>query len=82
MGDNILGNRFKISSFGESHGDVVGILIDGVPAGLSIDKEFLQSELDKRKPGQSRLTTKRSEPDKVEIISGIFKNKTTGAPIC
>lgn len=82
MGDNTLGNRFKITSFGESHGDVVGIVIDGVPAGLDIDLDFIQSELDKRRPGQSNLTTNRSEPDKVRIISGLFNNKTTGAPLC
>ena len=55
MGDNTLGNRFKITSFGESHGDVIGIVIDGVPAGLVINKDFMQSELNKRKPGQSNL---------------------------
>ena len=82
MGDNSLGNRFKITSFGESHGDVIGIVIDGVPAGLDINKDFIQSELNKRKPGQSNLTTDRSEPDEVKIISGIFNNKTTGAPLC
>ena len=82
MGDNTLGNRFKITSFGESHGDVIGIVIDGVPAGLEINREYIKSELNKRKPGQSNLTTNRSEPDKVKIISGIFNDKTTGAPLC
>ena len=82
MGDNSLGNRFRITSFGESHGNVVGIIIDGVPAGLEINMEFIQSELDKRKPGQSKLSTTRSESDKAKIISGIFNDKTTGAPLC
>ncbi len=82
MGDNTLGTRFKISSFGESHGKVIGVLIDGTPAGLNFDLEFIQHELDKRKPGQSHLTTARKESDKVEVLSGIFKDKTTGAPIC
>jgi len=82
MGDNTLGTRFKISSFGESHGKVIGVLIDGTPAGLNFDLEFIQHELDKRKPGQSHLATARKESDKVEVLSGIFKDKTTGAPIC
>lgn len=82
LGNNTLGTIFKVSSFGESHGNVIGIIVDGVPAGLDIDLKFIQSELDKRKPGQSNLTTSRSELDKAEILSGIFKNKTTGAPVC
>ena len=82
MGDNTLGTRFQISSFGESHGKVIGVLIDGTPAGLNFDLKFIQNELDKRKPGQSHLTTARKESDKVEVLSGIFNDKTTGAPIC
>ncbi len=82
MGDNTLGTRFKISSFGESHGKVIGVLIDGTPAGLNFDLDFIQHELDKRKPGQSHLTTARKESDKVEVLAGIFNEKTTGAPIC
>lgn len=82
MADNSLGSQFKITSFGESHGKVVGIIVDGVPAGIEIDKTFIQSELDKRKPGQSKVTTSRKEADKVKIISGIFKGNTTGAPLC
>ena len=81
MGDNTLGNKFKITSFGESHGNVIGIVIDGVPAGLDINIEFIQSELEKRRPGQSSATTSRKEPDKAKILSGVFNNKTTGAPI-
>ena len=81
MGDNTLGKKFKITSFGESHGEVVGIVIDGVPAGLDINMEFIQSELEKRRPGQSSATTSRKEPDQARILSGTFNNKTTGAPI-
>ncbi len=82
MGDNTLGTRFKIISFGESHGNLIGIIVDGVPAGLELDLEFIQSELNKRRPGQSQLTTSRSEADKAKVLSGIFNDKTTGAPIC
>ena len=82
MGDNSLGTRFKITSFGESHGNVIGIIVDGVPAGLTFDLEFIQNELNKRRPGQSQLTTSRSESDTAKVLSGIFNGKTTGAPIC
>jgi len=82
MGDNTFGMKFNITSFGESHGKVVGVVVDGSPAGLKLDLNFIQSELDKRKPGQSKLSTTRKEPDQVEILSGIFNDKTTGAPIC
>jgi chorismate synthase len=80
--DNSFGTIFRITSFGESHGKLVGIILDGVPAGLNIDLNFIQSELNKRRPAQSQFTTSRSEEDKVNILSGIFKNKTTGAPVC
>ena len=82
MGDNTFGTKFKITSFGESHGKVVGVVIDGTPAGLEFDLNFIQSELEKRKPGQSNFTTTRKEQDKIKVLSGIFNNKTTGAPIC
>ncbi|MFX0041811.1 MAG: chorismate synthase [Candidatus Hodarchaeota archaeon] len=82
MGENTFGERFKIISFGESHGDLVGIIVDGVPAGLDFDENYIQYELDMRQPGQSILTTTRKEKDKVKVLSGIFNNKTTGAPIC
>jgi len=82
LGDNTFGTVFKVTSFGESHGKLIGIIIDGSPAGLDIDLNFIQNELDKRRPGQSQLTTSRLESDKVKILSGIFNNKTTGAPIC
>ncbi len=82
MGDNTLGTKFRITSFGESHGKVVGVVIDGTPAGLKIDLDNIQRELNKRKPGQSSFTTARKEEDKVEVLSGIFNDRTTGAPIC
>jgi chorismate synthase len=80
--DNTLGTLFKITSFGESHGDLIGIIVDGTPAGIELDLELIQKELDLRKPGQSSLTTSRLEEDKVKIVSGIFNKRTTGAPIC
>ncbi len=82
MGANSLGNRFKITSFGESHGNLVGVIIDGVSAGLDIDIEFIQGQVDLRRPGQSDLVTERKERDQVEILSGVFNRKSTGAPIC
>lgn len=78
---NTFGNIFRLTSFGESHGPAVGGIIDGCPPGLELDMEFIQSELDRRRPGQSRITTPRVEPDTVEFLSGIFEGKTTGAPI-
>ncbi len=78
---NIYGKIFKISTFGESHGRAVGVVIDGCPAGLTLDLDFIQAELDKRKPGQSGIVTQRKEEDKFEIISGIFEGKSTGTPI-
>ena len=79
---NTLGKVFKITSFGESHGKCIGIVIDGCPAGLKLKEVDIQKELDKRKPGQSKISTKRKEQDKVEFLSGMFKGFTTGAPIC
>jgi len=78
---NSFGHIFRFTSFGESHGDAIGGVIDGVPPGIFIDITFIQSELNKRKPGESKITTKRKEDDIVEFISGIFENKTTGSPI-
>jgi chorismate synthase len=82
MTGNTFGQIFRITSFGESHGYGVGIVIDGCPAGLQINEDDIQEELDKRKPGQSAVATQRKEDDKVEIISGVFNGFTTGAPIC
>jgi len=79
---NSFGKLFTITSFGESHGRCVGVIIDGCPAGLPITEEDIQSEVDKRKPGVGMAATKRAEEDKVEILSGIFSGITTGAPVC
>jgi chorismate synthase len=81
MAGNVFGNLFKVSTFGESHGKGLGGVIDGCPAGLELDFEFIQSELERRKPGQSKIVTQRKEGDKVEFFSGIFEGKTTGTPI-
>lgn len=81
MAGNTTGKLFCLTTFGESHGEAIGGVIDGCPPGLKISMDFIQNELEKRKPGQSFLTTKRKETDKVEFLSGIFNGKTTGAPI-
>ena len=81
MAGNSFGNIFKISSFGESHGKALGGVIDGCPAGLEIDLEFINSELYRRRPGQSEIVTQRKEDDSVEFLSGIFEGKSTGTPI-
>ena len=81
MAGSTYGTLFKITTWGESHGAAIGVVIDGCPAGLSLCETDIQSFLDRRKPGQSRYTTKRNEGDKVEILSGIFEGKTTGTPI-
>ncbi|MBO4841649.1 MAG: chorismate synthase [Bacteroidaceae bacterium] len=78
---NSFGQIFRITTFGESHGAAVGGVIDGMPAGIAVDMDFIQHELDRRRPGQSKLTTARNEADKVELLSGIFEGKTTGQPI-
>ena len=78
---NSFGNILRLTSFGESHGKGVGGVIDGFPAGVEIDMEFIQQELNRRRPGQSAITTARKEPDEVELLSGVFEGKTTGCPI-
>ena len=78
---NTFGNIFRLTSFGESHGPAVGGVLDGFPAGVGVDTDFLQAELDRRRPGQSALTTSRREADSLEILSGVFEGKTTGTPI-
>lgn len=78
---NSFGTLFRLTTFGESHGIGVGGVIDGMPAGIEVDTTFIQDELDRRKPGQSRLTTARREDDEVELLSGIFEGRTTGTPI-
>ncbi len=78
---NTFGNIFTLTSFGESHGQAIGGVVDGMPAGIDIDIDFIQAELARRRPGQSKLTTSRKEADKVELLSGVFEGKSTGAPI-
>lgn len=81
MAGNSFGNIFKLSTFGESHGDAIGGVIDGCPAGIILDLEAIQKEMNRRKPGQSEIVTQRKEPDEVQFLSGIFEGKTTGTPI-
>jgi chorismate synthase len=81
MPGNSFGNLFRITTWGESHGPALGVVIDGCPAGLDISERDIQRELDRRRPGQSRITTQRKEPDRVEILSGVFEGKTLGTPI-
>ena len=81
MAGNSFGEIFRVTTFGESHGKAIGVVIDGCPAGLEIDLTFMQQELDRRKPGQSAITTQRKESDTFEILSGIFEGKTLGSPI-
>ena len=78
---NTFGHIFTLTTFGESHGEAVGGVIDGMPAGIDIDMEFIQSELNRRRPGQSAITTSRLEADRVELLSGVFEGKSTGCPI-
>jgi len=78
---NIFGQRFTLTTFGESHGEAIGGVVDGMPAGVFIDEDFIQSELARRRPGQSSITTGRQEGDHVEILSGVFNQLSTGAPI-
>ena len=81
MSGNTIGKIFSVTTFGESHGEALGCIIDGCPPGLSISREEIQAELDLRKPGSNKYTTQRKEPDEIEILSGIFEGKTTGTPI-
>lgn len=78
---NTFGDIFTLTTFGESHGAAVGGVVDGMPAGIEIDEAFIQSELDRRRPGQSHITTGRDEADRVELLSGVFEGKSTGTPI-
>ena len=81
MSGNRFGTLFQYQSFGESHGPAIGCVVDGVPPNIKLDEAYIQTFLDRRKPGQSRHTTQRKEPDEVQILSGVFEGKTTGAPI-
>ena len=78
---NTFGHIFRLTTFGESHGEAIGGVVDGMPAGIDIDLEFIQAELNRRRPGQSKITTSRQEPDQVELLSGVFEGKSTGCPI-
>ena len=78
---NTFGHRFTLTTFGESHGAAIGGVVDGMPAGIGIDLAFIQQELNRRRPGQSKITTSRQEPDQVELLSGVFEGRSTGCPI-
>ena len=78
---NTFGQLFRLTTFGESHGEAIGGVIDGMPAGIDIDLKFIQQELNRRRPGQSKITTSRQEADQVELLSGVFEGKSTGCPI-
>lgn len=82
MSGNSFGEIFKVTTFGESHGVAVGVVVDGCPSGLELREEDIQRELDRRRPGQSRITSPREEKDEVKILSGVFEGRTTGMPIC
>lgn len=81
MAGSTFGNIFRITTWGESHGKALGVVVDGCPAGLSLSEEDIQKYLDRRKPGTSTITTQRKEADQVEILSGVFEGRTTGTPI-
>ena len=81
MSGSTFGTLFRITTWGESHGAGIGVVIDGCPAGLPLSEADIQAFLDRRKPGQSKYTTKRQEGDQVEILSGVFEGQTTGTPI-
>lgn len=78
---NSFGRLFRVTTFGESHGKALGAIVEGCPAGLTLDLEKIQAEMQRRKPGQSKITTQRKEEDEVELLSGVFEGKTTGTPI-
>lgn len=81
MRGNSFGQAFRITTYGESHGKAIGVIIDGCPAGLTVEEDFIQSEMMRRRPGQSHIVTQRKEADEVQILSGVFEGKTTGTPI-
>ena len=81
MSGNTIGKIFRLTTFGESHGVAIGGIIDGMPSGIAINSQFIQNELNRRRPGQSVIASQRNEKDKIEILSGIFEGKTTGTPI-
>ena len=81
MTGSSFGKVFKISTWGESHGHALGCIVDGVPPNIPLTEQYIQKDLNKRKPGQSKFTTQRKEKDEVKILSGVFEGKTTGTPI-
>ena len=81
MSGNSIGKLFTVTSFGESHGPAIGCIVDGCPPGLALTEADLQGDMDRRRPGTSRHTTQRREPDAVRILSGVFEGRTTGTPI-
>ena len=81
MSHNSFGNLLKFTTWGESHGEAIGCVVDGFPSGITIDTKFIQTKLNLRKPGQSKFTTQRKEKDEIKILSGVFEGKSTGAPI-
>ncbi|MDM7255953.1 MAG: chorismate synthase, partial [Paracoccus sp. (in: a-proteobacteria)] len=81
MSFNTYGHLFRVTTWGESHGPALGATVDGCPPGVALDEAFIQQFLDKRRPGQSKMTTQRQEPDAVRILSGMFEGRTTGTPI-
>src|SRR6478672_3382410 len=81
MAGNSYGTLFKLTTFGESHGEALGGVIDGCPSGITLDVNAIQSEMQRRKPGQSAIVSQRKEEDEVQLLSGIFEGKTTGTPI-
>src|SRR5512139_510451 len=82
MSSNSFGRYFRITTFGESHGPAVGVIVDGVPPRFPLDLEAVQAELARRRPGQSSLASPRAEADQVTVLSGLFEGQTTGAPLC
>ena len=81
MSGNTFGKNFKITTFGESHGKALGVIIDGCPSDIDFDLDFIQSEMDRRRPGGAAIGTKRDEKDRIEVLSGVFESKTEGTPI-
>ena len=81
MSHNSFGHAFRFTTWGESHGPAIGVVVDGVPAGIAIDEAMIQQDLDRRRPGQSRFTTQRQEPDQIKLLSGVFEGVTTGTAV-
>ncbi len=82
MAGNSFGDAFRITTFGESHGEAVGVIVDGVTPGVELDEPYIQVQMDRRKPGQSSVTSPRKEYDRIRILSGVYEGKTTGTPLC